>query len=132
VVEQSSNFPLEAPLRRQRSPTGLRGPVPSLDPNDRSSIFQDTSIEVLRSRGVQFLSCHTAAEEQAHALIAENSLNTSAEEIVKELQSHTVPGVLIVPAMVAAISLLKSEGLQIHHVVKGDGLVRKPKAMPHS
>ena len=83
---------------------------PSMGPNDRSSIFQDWSIEALRTRGVQFLSCHTATEEQARGLIADNSLKISAEELVKELQSHTVPGVLIVPAMVAAISLLQSEG----------------------
>ncbi len=82
----------------------------STDPNDKSSIFQDTSIEALQTRGVQFLSCHTATEEQAHALIAQYALKASAEEIVKDLQSHTVPGVLIVPAMVASISLLQSEG----------------------
>jgi hypothetical protein len=82
----------------------------STDPDDRTSIFQDTSIEALQERGVQFLSCHTASEEQAHALVSQYSLKTSPEEIVKDLQAHTVPGILIVPAMVAAISLLQSGG----------------------
>lgn len=82
----------------------------STDPNDKSSIFQDTSIEALQSRGAHFLSCHTATEEQAVTLSARSSLKTPPEEIVKDLQAHTVPGVLIVPAMVAAISLLQSEG----------------------
>ncbi len=82
----------------------------SSNPDDRGSTFQDTSIEALQGRGVQFLSCHTATEEQVHALVAQYSLKTPAEEIVQELQSHTLPGVLVVPAMVASISLLQSEG----------------------
>jgi intracellular sulfur oxidation DsrE/DsrF family protein len=82
----------------------------SADPEDRASTFQDTSIERLQERGVKFLSCHTATEEQAHALIEQYSLKASAEEIVKDLQTHTIPGVLIVPAMVATISLLQSDG----------------------
>ena len=80
----------------------------SLD--DPKSTFQDTSIEALQGRGVQFLSCHTASEEQAHAYVSQHSLKTSPEEMVKDLQAHTLPGVLIVPAMVAAVSLLQSDG----------------------
>ncbi len=87
-----------------------KGFGPSTDPNDKASSFQDTSIEALQSRGVQFLSCHTATEEQVHALIGQYSLKASAEEIVRDFQSHTIPGVLIVPAMVAAVSLLQSQG----------------------
>ncbi len=83
---------------------------PSTDPSDRTSSFQDTSIEALQSRGVQFLSCHTATEEQARAMVAQYSLTTPAEEIVKDLQSHTVPGALIVPSMVASLALLQSQG----------------------
>jgi hypothetical protein len=82
----------------------------SADPEDRNSTLQDTSIEALQSRGVQFLSCHTATEEQVHALVSQYSLKTPVEEIVKDLQAHTLPGILIVPAMVATISLLQSDG----------------------
>jgi intracellular sulfur oxidation DsrE/DsrF family protein len=82
----------------------------STDPEVGDSIYQDTSIEALQARGVQFLSCHTATEEQARALVEKYSLQVAPEEIVKDLQSHTVPGVMIVPAMVATISLLQSEG----------------------
>ena len=82
----------------------------STNPNDKNSLFQDTSIEALQGRGVQFLSCHTATEEQAPALINHFSLKASADEIVQDLQAHTLSGVLIVPAMVAAISLLQSQG----------------------
>jgi hypothetical protein len=82
----------------------------SNDPDDRSSLFQDSSIETLQSRGVQFLSCHTATEEQARGLIKHNKLTQQPEEIVREMLAHTVPGVLVVASMVAAIALLQAEG----------------------
>jgi len=82
----------------------------SNDPNDRNSLLQDTSIETLQSRGVQFLSCHTATEEQARALVKHNNLTQKPEEIVHEMLAHTVPGVLVVASMVAAVALLQAEG----------------------
>ena len=71
---------------------------------------QDTTIERLQTRGVKFLSCHNSNQVLAHELVEKNSLKISPEDLVKDLQAHTVPGVLIVPAMVAAITLLQSEG----------------------
>jgi len=82
----------------------------SQDPNDENSSFQDTSIQALQARGVRFLCCHTATEEQARALIKEHGLAQEPEEIVKDLLAHTASGVLVVAAMVAAIALLQSEG----------------------
>ena len=82
----------------------------SQDPNDMASPYHDTSIQALQRRGVRFLSCHTATEAQARALITYNKLTQKPEEVVQDLQSHTLPGVLIVPSMVAAIALLQSEG----------------------
>jgi intracellular sulfur oxidation DsrE/DsrF family protein len=80
------------------------------DPNDRESIYQDTSMEALQARGVQFLSCHTATEEQARALIRHNRLTQSPEEVVQDMLAHTLPRVLVVASMVAAIALLQAEG----------------------
>jgi intracellular sulfur oxidation DsrE/DsrF family protein len=80
------------------------------DLQDRSSKMQDHSIEALQHRGVKFLSCHTATEEQVAAMIKKFSLTAPAEEIVKDLQAHVLSGVLIVPAMVATVALLQSEG----------------------
>jgi len=82
----------------------------STDLNDRSSIYQDWTIEALQHRGMQLLSCHNATEEIVRAMAAQASLKADPEEIVHDLQANTVPGVLIVPAMVSAISLLQSEG----------------------
>jgi hypothetical protein len=94
-------------LVRKSSPDVQHG---SQDPSDESSFFQDASIQVLQARKVQFLCCHTAAEEQARALIKQYGLAQQPEEIVKDLLAHTVPGVLVVAAMVSAIALLQSEG----------------------
>lgn len=82
----------------------------SQDPNSHDSIYQDTSIQALQSRGVKFLSCHTADEEQARAIIAFNKLTVEPEALVHEMLAHTVPGVLVVAAMVSAIALLQIEG----------------------
>ena len=80
------------------------------DPNDEGSSYQDASIQTLQLRGVQFLCCHTATEEQSRILIKQNNLTQQPEEVVKDLLSHVHPGTMIVPAMVSAIALLQSEG----------------------
>jgi len=93
-----------------RSKNGLTGHTVSKDPNDPGSIYQDTSVEALQSRGVQFLACHTATEEQARVLVRRNNLPQSPESVVEDMLAHTVPGVLVVASMVAAIALLQAEG----------------------
>lgn len=80
------------------------------DPNQEGSVYQDTSMQTLRQRGVQFMSCHTATEEQARALIRMQHLTQSPEEITREMLAHAVEGTLVVAAMVAAIALLQAEG----------------------
>lgn len=80
------------------------------DPDDENSLFQDVSIQALQLRGVQFLCCHTATEEQSRSLIKQFALSRQPEEIAKDLLAHTIPGVLVVASMVSAIALLQSEG----------------------
>ena len=82
----------------------------SQNPNDRKSLFQDTSIQALQSRGVQFLSCHMATEGWAQHIIQKKKLSLQPEEVTRDMQSHILPGVLIVPSMVAAVALLQSQG----------------------
>jgi intracellular sulfur oxidation DsrE/DsrF family protein len=89
---------------------GLKKESTSKDPDDLDSIYQDTSMQALQARGVQFLSCHTGLEEQVRVLIRRDKLLQSPEYIVREMFAHTVPGVLVVPSMVAAIALLQAEG----------------------
>ncbi|HWO39584.1 MAG TPA: hypothetical protein VNO32_63240 [Candidatus Acidoferrum sp.] len=83
---------------------------PTQDPDDGNSLFQDASIQALQLRGVQFLCCHTATEEQARGLIAHENLRQEPEEIAKDLLAHILPDVLVVASMVAAIALLQSDG----------------------
>jgi hypothetical protein len=80
------------------------------DPSSEDSARQDGTIQGLQARGVRFLSCHTSTEEAARALIKQNGLSAQPEEIVKDMQAHMLPGVLLVPAMAAALAFLQCEG----------------------
>ena len=93
-----------------RSKGGLKKESTSKDPDDPDSLYQDTSMQALQARGVQFLSCHTALEEQVRVLIQREKLPQSPEQIVREMLTHALPGVLVVAAMGAAIALLQAEG----------------------
>jgi hypothetical protein len=92
------------------SKLGLEQESASKDPDDRNSIFQDTSMEALKARGVQFMSCHTALEEQVRILIRRNHLSQPPEDIVRDMLAHAVPGTLVVASMVAAFAILQAEG----------------------
>jgi hypothetical protein len=80
------------------------------DPDNPASSYQDTSLEGLYKRGVRFLCCHTATEMQARMLVRRMNLKSDPEDVVKDLLAHTLPGVIVVPAMVAAIAVLQTEG----------------------
>jgi hypothetical protein len=80
------------------------------DPSDAKSSFQDRSMQGLQQRGVKFLSCHTATEEQAKVIVERLKLTEAPEMVAKDMQSRTVPNVLIVPSMVASIALLQIDG----------------------
>jgi len=92
------------------SKSGPKQESASKSPDDPTSFYQDTSMQGLQSRGAQFLSCHTALEEQVRDLISHRNLSQSPEDVVKEMLAHTLPGVLVVASMVAAIALLQAEG----------------------
>ena len=80
------------------------------DPSDEKSTFQDKSVEGLQRRGVKFLSCHTATSEQARVIVGRLKLTGGSEAVVKDLEAHAVPDVLIVPSMVASVALLQIDG----------------------
>jgi len=109
VIDPSTDRPASKnPFYPSKAGTSLH--YGSENPDSLESLYQDTSIQALRHRGVQFLACHTATEEQAKALIAHNNLKQQPEEIVKEMLAHTLPEVLVVAAMVAAIAMLQTSG----------------------
>ncbi len=80
------------------------------DPDNPNSVYQDTTVQTLQARGVRFLSCHTALEEQSRILVRHNHLTESPEEVVRDLLANVLPGVLVVASMVAAIALLQAHG----------------------
>jgi hypothetical protein len=82
----------------------------SEDPSNEDSAYQDFSVQGLQARGVRFLSCHSSTEEAARALIKLNKLAAQPEEIVKDIHAHALPGVILVPALSAALALLQCEG----------------------
>ncbi len=109
VNDPDTDLPaVKNPLYASKVSQGLNS-APT-DPNNRASIDQDIRMQTLQHRGVKFLSCHTATEEQARGLIAHNKLSDPPEQIVKEMLAHALPGVLVVASMVAAIALLQAEG----------------------
>jgi|ERR1700739_355186 len=82
----------------------------AMDPSDETSALQDASMQELQRRGVRFLSCHTALEEQVRQLIKHYTLSEAPEPIVRDMLAHTVPGVMVVASMVSAIALLQCAG----------------------
>lgn len=79
------------------------------DPEDERSIYQDKSIQGLQARGIHFLICHTATEEQSRKLIGRFGLKEQPESIVKDLLAHRLPGSTVVPSMVTVIAILQLE-----------------------
>ncbi|HET9394003.1 MAG TPA: hypothetical protein VFO29_10865 [Candidatus Rubrimentiphilum sp.] len=79
------------------------------DPNDPQGLFQDTAIETLQSRGVVFLTCHTAVEEQARAIVKGGFAPTgmSPTDVANDILTNLIPGTHVVPAMIAAIAELQ-------------------------
>lgn len=80
----------------------------SQDPNAEGSAEQDASIQALQSRGVQLLACHMAMEFQSRRMA--KKLNVNQEELLHDIQTHLLPGVIIVPSMVSAICMLQNKG----------------------
>jgi hypothetical protein len=82
----------------------------SEDPSNDDSLYQDGSIQAQQGRGIVFISCHTAVEEAAAALVKQNNLSVSTEEVAKDLVAHALPGVIVVPALASAMAILQSVG----------------------
>jgi intracellular sulfur oxidation DsrE/DsrF family protein len=83
----------------------------SLDPDDENGSLQDTGISALQARGVMFLTCHTAVEEQARGLVAAGfaPAGMSGSDVAADMLRNLIPGAIVVPSMVAAIAVLQHE-----------------------
>jgi len=81
------------------------------DPDDSSSMYQDTSIEMLQHRGLVVLTCHTAVEEQARLLVKGGvaPAGASPADVADDILTHLIPGAVVVPSMVATIAVLQTQ-----------------------
>jgi hypothetical protein len=80
------------------------------DPHNEDSAFQDNSIQGLMANGIRFIGCHNSTEQAARGFIAQNGLSAPVDEVVKDMLAHTLPGVLITPALAGALAMLQSDG----------------------
>ncbi len=82
----------------------------SADPDDEKSIYQDTSIQTLQKRGVIFLTCHTAVEEQSRALVKGGFAPSgmTPKDVADDILTHLIPGAVVVPSMVATVAVLQA------------------------
>jgi hypothetical protein len=85
-------------------------PTTTTDPNDGESMYQDGTIEALQRRGLNVLVCHTAAAEQARTLIAAGAApqGSTPADVLTDLLANLMPGVTIVPSMVATVGILQN------------------------
>ncbi len=81
---------------------------PSDDLRNGGPAEQDSSIQALQARGVQLLACHMAIRGESMSLAKKFSLKQP--DVLHDLQTNLLPGVLIVPSMVSAIAVLESKG----------------------
>ena len=80
------------------------------DPHNADSAFQDNSIQGLMANGIRFIGCHNSTEQTARGLIAQNGLSASLDDVMKDMLAHTLPGVVITPALAGALAMLQSDG----------------------
>ena len=80
------------------------------DPDDDAGMYQDASIEMLQRRGLVMLTCHTAVEEQAHALVRDGFAPSAmtAQDVANDILTHLIAGSVVVPSMVATIAVLQA------------------------
>ncbi|HEY1427932.1 MAG TPA: hypothetical protein VGF18_00025 [Candidatus Tumulicola sp.] len=89
--------------------TPKAGITESADLDDERGIYQDTSIQRLQDRGVTFLACATALQEQAR-IVRDGGFapaGASASDIATDMLDHLIPNVVLVPSMVATVIVLQ-------------------------
>lgn len=81
----------------------------SNDLDDECGSYQETSIEALHRRGVIFLACATALQEQARIVrdLGFAGPAATASEIARDMLGNLIPQAYVVPSMVATIAVLQ-------------------------
>lgn len=88
-----------------------RSPIDrNADPDDDKGMYQDTSIAMLQERGLVVLTCHTAVEEQARAIVKKGfaPAGASPSQVAADILTHLIPHAVVVPSMVATIAVMQA------------------------
>jgi len=74
-----------------------------------NGLYQDSGISALQERGVVFLTCHTAVEEQSRLLIKAGKApaGMSAADVAGDILSHLIPGAVVVPGGVGTLAVMQ-------------------------
>jgi intracellular sulfur oxidation DsrE/DsrF family protein len=83
----------------------------SKDLNAENGYYQDTGITALQERGVLFITCHTAVEEQARLLIKAGKApaGMSSADVAGDVLAHLIPGALVVPGGVGTLAVMQQK-----------------------
>jgi intracellular sulfur oxidation DsrE/DsrF family protein len=83
----------------------------STDPSLDNSVYQDSGIEALQARGVVFLTCHTAVEEQARQLIKAGKApaGMTPADVAGDILSHLIPGAIVIPGGVGVLAVMQGK-----------------------
>ena len=81
----------------------------SSDLSAENGIYQDSGISALQARGVVFLTCHTAVEEQSRLLIKAGKApaGMSPADVAGDILSHLIAGAVVVPGGVGTLAVLQ-------------------------
>jgi intracellular sulfur oxidation DsrE/DsrF family protein len=74
-------------------------PATTADPNNVESMYQDGTIEALQRRGLNVLVCHTAGAAPQ---------GSTPPDVLTDLLANLMPGVTVVPSMVATVGILQN------------------------
>lgn len=88
-----------------------RAPIdPAADPDDLAGMYQDASIAMLQHRGLIYLACHTAIEEQARGIVKKGfaPAGATARDVADDILTHLIAGAVVVPSMVATVAVLQA------------------------
>lgn len=79
------------------------------DPDDERSLWQDASVQTLQRRGVVFLTCHTAVEEQSRMLVKKGfaPAGMTPAAVADDILGHLIAGTHVVPSMVSTVAVLQ-------------------------
>jgi hypothetical protein len=100
ITDPSTNAPLARNWYYQPRKT---------DPVFFNGLLADAGMESLMKRGALFLMCNNAFRLWVGRLAGAG--NGKAEDIDKEIRANLLPGIVVVPAMVIAVSRAQAKGL---------------------